>query len=332
MRPRSDVPHYKVVLILYITSLNKLTKSSQLPPASLKPFLQTLLAHLPEDTTPRVISVKPEIPAPTPIRPNGQKVKPRGNSYDPSVVFVLELATHLVVRDEDTMAELGQTLAEALQGLVRDADHAHPITLSRTVYYLLSFLHASNVRLVQPLRSIHHVLIIRPQDHDFVRAPIVLHSISKLDQELIAHSANAIVKGLSLCLGGSQGLRHEIVNSPDFWSVLRALQAVPDVANDVFALVEDVVIGSASAVTTDNYEPIISMLGDYATTGSIGAQDEQRREVALRRGKGAPPKKTPLNPVVARGQRAVQLVYEATARVPHFIQQSHLEAQEGESN
>jgi len=186
--------------------------------------------------------------------------------------------------------------------------------------------------LCNPVILVICVLIISLQDHDFVRAPIVLHSISKLDQELIAHSATAIVKGLSLCLGGSQGLRHEIVNSPDFWSVIRALQAVPDVANAVFALVEDVVIGSASAVTTDNYEPIISMLGDYATTGSIGAQDEQRREVALRRGKGAPPKKTPLNPVVARGQRAVQLVYEATARVPHFIQQSHLEAQEGESN
>jgi len=271
------------------------------------------------------------MPAPTPIRPNGQKVKPRGNAYDPSVVFVLELATHLVVRDEDTMAELGQTLAEALQGLVRDADHAHPITLSRTVYYLLSFLHASNVRIVQFHTSIACVLTLSPQDHDFVRAPIVLHSISKLDQELIARSAIAIVKGLSLCLSGSQGLRHEIVNSPDFWSVLRALQAVPDVANDVFTLVENVVIGSASAVTTDNYEPTISMLGEYATIGSIGAQDEQRREVALRRGKGAPPKKTPLNPVVSRGQRAVQLVYEATARVPHFIQQSHLEAQEGKS-
>lgn len=119
------------------------------------------------------------------------------------------------------------------------------------------------------------------------------------------------------------------MNTPDFWSILRALQAVPEVANDVFALVEDVVVGQTSAVTTDNYEPVIVMLGDYSTAGSIGAQDEQRREMALRRGKGAPPKKAAPNPVVLRGQRAIQLVYEATARVPHFIQQSHLETQEG---
>jgi brefeldin A-resistance guanine nucleotide exchange factor 1 len=122
-----------------------LTSNSQLPSASLKPFLQTLLANLPEESTPRVISVKPEIPAPTPIRPNGQKVKPSGAAYQPSVVFVLELATLLVARDQETMAELGKDLAEALQGMVRDADHAHPVTLSRTVYYLLSFLRASKV-------------------------------------------------------------------------------------------------------------------------------------------------------------------------------------------
>jgi brefeldin A-resistance guanine nucleotide exchange factor 1 len=120
-----------------------------------------------------------------------------------------------------------------------------------------------------------------------------------------------------------------MVNSPDFWSTLRALEAVPEVANDVFTLVEGVITGQTSALTTDNYEPVIVMLSDYATAGSVGAQEEQRREMALRRGKGAALKKAAPNHVVSRGQRAIQLVYEATARVPHFIQQSHLETQEG---
>lgn len=79
------------------------------------------------------------------MRPNGQKSKPNGITYDPSVVFVLELATVLVGRDEDTMNELGQVIADALQGMVRDAEHVHPVTLSRTVYYLLSFLRDSHV-------------------------------------------------------------------------------------------------------------------------------------------------------------------------------------------
>lgn len=122
-----------------------------------------------------------------------------------------------------------------------------------------------------------------------------------------------------------------MVNSPDFWSVLKALQAVPEMSDDVFSLFESVVVGNAAALTTDNYEFVIAMLGEYATAGSIGAQEEQRRDIALRRGKGAPPKKAAPNPVVTRGLRAVQMVGEVTGRVPHFIKQSHLEAQEGMS-
>jgi len=100
-------------------------------------------------------------------------------------------------------------------------------------------------------------------------------------------------------------------------------------SEDVFALFESVAVGDAAALTTDNYEFVIAMLGDYATAGSIGAQEEQRRDIALRRGKGAPPKKGPPNPVVTRGLRAVQMVGEVTSKVPYFIKQSHLEAQEG---
>lgn len=85
------------------------------------------------------------MPAPTPLRPNGQKAKTNGTTYDPSVIFVLELATMLVARDRETLNELGKDIAEALQGLVRDAEHVHPVTLSRTVYYLLSFLRGSHV-------------------------------------------------------------------------------------------------------------------------------------------------------------------------------------------
>lgn len=159
--------------------------------------------------------------------------------------------------------------------------------------------------------------------------PVVLHTISKLSPELITQSATSIVRGLTLCLNGPSSLRCEIVNSPDFWSVLKALQAIPEMSDDVFALFESVAVGESAALTTDNYEFVIGMLGDYATAGSIGAQEEQRRDIALRRGKGAPPKKTAPNPVVTRGLRAVQMVGEVTAKVPHFIKQSHLEAQEG---
>lgn len=118
--------------------------TSQLPLEALTAFVTILLNRLPEDSTPQVIVVKPEMPAPTPIRPNGQRVKPTG-IYDAGVVFILELATILVARDESTIAKLGKEVATALQSVARNAPHAHPITLSRAIYYLLSFLRASHV-------------------------------------------------------------------------------------------------------------------------------------------------------------------------------------------
>lgn len=121
--------------------------ASQLPTQPLKYFVSTLLSRLPEESTPQVIVVKPELPAPTPVRPNGQKARSAAAAYDAGVLFVLELATILAARDEATIAELGKEVADALQSVVRNAAHAHPITFSRAIYYLLSFLRASHVSL-----------------------------------------------------------------------------------------------------------------------------------------------------------------------------------------
>ena len=89
--------------------------------------------------------VKAEMPAPTPIRQNGQKAKILGIAYDPSIVFVLEFATILAARDAETISRLGEEVADALQSVVRDATHMHPLIVSRASFYLLSFLRASHV-------------------------------------------------------------------------------------------------------------------------------------------------------------------------------------------
>lgn len=132
---------------------HQLIDSSALPLDSLKVLVMTLLARLPEDTSPKIMIVKPEIPAPTPIRPNGQKAKQVGLAYDPSLLFILDFATRLSSRDEQTIDALGKDLAMALMGVVRDASGVHPVTLSRAVYYLLSFVRASHVSRSQDQHS-----------------------------------------------------------------------------------------------------------------------------------------------------------------------------------
>lgn len=115
-----------------------------MPIPSLRSFIPVLLQHVPEESSPR-ITVKPDMPAPSPVRPNGHRAKHSGASYNPTVVYVLELATMLVTRDADTVRELGKNVADVLQSMIRQARDVHPAVISRALYYLLKLLGASNV-------------------------------------------------------------------------------------------------------------------------------------------------------------------------------------------
>ncbi|KAF2459147.1 cytohesin-2 [Lineolata rhizophorae] len=309
---------------------------SQLPVDCLRSLVLALLAQVPEDTSPRVIVVKPDLPNPTPVRPNGggagKSRQHSGPVYDPSLPFVLELATLLALRDKETVAALGKDVADALQTVVRDAQGTHPEAIARAVYYLLTLLRASS------------------SDHDFIRAPILLHTFSTFDDDLLRqHAATPLLRGLIKCVKAPcTGLRSELANSPDFWQILHQLHGVPDAAADVFALVEELAAPNGGEVgvgiSADNYEAAIALLNEFATAGSAGAADEQRRDreqhAAGRRGKrdsdrgvagpgaGAKGRKSETSDVVARGVKAVAIIYQLTARIPHFIEQSQLETNE----
>ncbi|THY94491.1 Sec7-domain-containing protein [Aureobasidium pullulans] len=284
-----------------------------MPSDPLRAFTQSLLSYMPPDdveSSPKVIVVKPPVAAPTPIRPNGQKPQPTIPDYDPALVCVLELATVLAMRDQDSASLFGKDVAQCLKSVIHDADGLHPVTLGRASYYLLNLLKAS-------------------EDHDYVRAPVVLHTISSFNQDLLRRCGPTILKGISECIKGPASLRKEMATSPDFWSVLHALQPVSEAAPLAFHITEDIATGSPQAITADNYESAIGLLNTFATAGSAGIVREQRRDPAARRGKPTAPEKRPApNEATLRGVRAMAIVSQMTGRVPAFIEQSHLEPNE----
>ena len=285
---------------------------SELPVESLKSLTLSLLSHLPEHDSPRVIAVKPEMPAPTPVRANGPKAAGVEQPvYDPAVVYVLELATILALRDEETITALGSDVSKALQSVISDADRLHPVAVSRTVFYLLSLLRASN-------------------DHGYIRAPVVLHAISSFRDDLLRQCAHPTLRGIYGCTSGPPELKNEMATSPDFWAVLHTLQPVPEAADLAFRIAEAVTDGSSSAITSDNYEAAVSLLNAFATAGSVGARQEQQRDQAARRGQQQPQqdKKPKKNEAVVRATRAIVIVSQLAARVPALIEQSHLETNE----
>lgn len=113
-----------------------------MPTSSIEGLVTSLLSELPEESSPVVIVVKPE--RPTPVRPNGQKARD-GPVYNPSMVYVLELATRLALKNEATMTAVGENIASTLQNVIRDASNLHPLVVSRVSYYLLNLLRAGFV-------------------------------------------------------------------------------------------------------------------------------------------------------------------------------------------
>ena len=117
--------------------------SSQMPISSMKSLISALLAELPEDTSPAVIVVKPDQQVIGPANEQGSRSK--GPIYDPTIVYVLELATILALRDIETVENFAKEVGEALQTVIRNSSNVHPIVISRAVFYLLSLLRASQV-------------------------------------------------------------------------------------------------------------------------------------------------------------------------------------------
>ncbi|KAI9675163.1 MAG: GDP/GTP exchange factor for ARF [Trizodia sp. TS-e1964] len=279
----------------------------QMPLDSLESLTLALLAQLPEDSSPAVMLVKPELIQPGST--NGNRPILKGPMYDPSIVYVLELATIVSLRDENTIKRLGKRVAEALQRVIRDASNFHPIVVSRTVYYLLSLLKASH-------------------EHSFLRAPIILHTISSLEPSIQENFALPILQGVAICIAEAGPLRSEMANSPDFWSLLKTLRLIQVSAPIVFKILMDIMTGIPPAITANNYESALSLLNDFASSAVSVSRKEQRQDRTLRKGLNGKHSKQRENDTVARGVQAICTIYEFTGRVQALIQQSHLERNE----
>lgn len=298
---------------------------ASLPPAQIKGLVAALLSQVDESSP--VVTVKPERPVPVTARVNGQNRMPKaGPEYDPGSIFLLELATMLTLRDDETIGAAGETLTATLLNAVRDASNLHPLAASRVVHYLLELLRYSYVSL--GLLGVLTATDKEKQNHDFMRAPVVLHAISSFDDTVLDRTASTITQGLASCIATPGPLANEITTSPDFWSILQRLHQHKQEAETVFAILTTLATSSPSTVTADNFESAISLANDFAAAGSIGSIQEKRKDFAAKRGHQAKPAREEDVAVVQRANKAISLIYQLSDRVPGLISQSHLERNE----
>lgn len=292
-------------------------------------FVDTLLEEIPEDNgSGVVITVKAESApsSPQPTTKQAQGIV----EYDPALVYLLEYCTVLALRDEQTVELLGKRVADALQTVLRDVNNYHANVVGRVTFYLFCLLRASYVRCAGPSVDRVHMLT-GLKEHDFVRAPVLLHGISSFSKDNLRKSSRFVLEGILLCIAEPGRLRSETMTSPDFWAILRTLAQHEDSAPTVFAILEKGASGSPPAILADNYEAAIKLMNQFATAASVGAPAEQQRLAKGQRKPARPAKheKPSENVIVQRGLRALQLIDSMTSRIPHLMKQSHLESDQG---
>lgn len=225
-------------------------------------LVHALLEGIPAETTPVVAVVKSDHT----VSNSRTREHSAATMYNPSTIYILELASMIVIKNKDHGGAVSKDVVEVLQDVIRSSNGIHPLIVSRAAFYLLHVLNAN-------------------YDQTFMRAPVILHTISGLDRNIAEKAALPILKGLSLCLQGSRPLRNEMINIPDFWSTVRGLHSIPEAAASVFEVISGILEDTPSSITSDNYEAAIFLLNDFATTGSAGASIEQTRDKNIRRSK-----------------------------------------------
>lgn len=248
---------------------------SNLPDESLEALVDALLAQIPEDAgSEAVITVKADnVPPTSPAL--GQKPA-TAVTYDPGLVYILELSTVQALRDGHTVDLLGKRVVNALQAIVRDISHHHPIVVARTTFYLFKLLQASYVSLSKHARRQEEEAQLNSQEHDFIRVPILLHTVSSFSPEILRKTSKLVLQGLKACVDEPGPLRNEIMTSPDFWAILRNLSTVPQVAPLVFEILETGVNPPSTAIMADNYEAAITLLNEFASAASVTVTKEPK--------------------------------------------------------
>ncbi|KKA28301.1 hypothetical protein TD95_003031 [Thielaviopsis punctulata] len=270
---------------------------------SLSTLIETLLKHLPEDGS-TVIAVKSDQPQGHHV--SGAKIGDSEIKYDPSTIYILELCTVLSLRDEDTIKDVARPVSEALFSVLRDVKRNHHIVVSRCVLYLFRVLRVS-------------------YQHGFINVPVLLHTISNFPKDVMSKCNVLLLQGLKSCIEEPSPLRSEIMTSPDFWAILRCLAGRPESSSTVFEILDAGTTGNAPSIISDNYEASILLLNDFATASRMlvsPRQDPRQRKDRLSK------MPTETNETVARGLRAITLIYNMTSRIPHLMKQSHLESSE----
>ncbi|OLL26225.1 hypothetical protein NEOLI_002582 [Neolecta irregularis DAH-3] len=224
---------------------------------STKHLLNILLPYATTDPTRKFLSQKRtvDVNGPLPVTSSAE------TNYDASLVMIFEFATCLVLRDEQSLEELGNPVVEMLEGVIKNANRAHCVMIERCFRYLMAIFEKAG-------KDLEQVSILDIFDH-----------ISNWEVELQVQLCSTVLPLLQKALT----INPRLAEHPSVFIILRNLLKHQSTVDVVFTLVKDIIANNHVFQTT--YVPLVELLDEITTMGEIGAKREQQLDTSPRRRK-----------------------------------------------
>ena len=212
--------------------------------------------------------------------------------YDPSMLFVLEIATSLAIRDQQTMQDHGSKVAGYCTEILRQRRHLHPILVERSLIHLMAIKKRGDEIVCEPVAKGANFQAVDTGINlgDVIRA---VYSTQSSQPSLFPLLAVPLVRSLLAIAEVNPQL---VLEEPKVvYQILKKAILIPEAQGPEFDLCKLVTEKDGARFVTPRMFPLlINLLTDFATLGSVGAEWEQRNDVLSKRLK--PSTQTPDKP------------------------------------
>ncbi|KAK9453145.1 hypothetical protein V1511DRAFT_513092 [Dipodascopsis uninucleata] len=266
------------------------------------------------DSSPQ--SARPESPAqlqrqqqtsqqsqqPSPAHAMGSERSGGVSPLAPLSIYVLEMATCLVIKDRDCLLELNGLLMNTFKSILENAVNTYPVIIGRVICYMMAVL-----------RKFIDEYTSSPSEESKKAIETIISDtferIISIDGDVLQEASALASRGIVNCFrNSSDEIKLLLIGAPQqsFWKALETFMMNYEAAPLIFEIVRDIAgvcfdgegeVENTKAHrlirTSEDFQATIDLLGAFASAGSIGSEWEQRNEqrssLSRRNGRSATP-------------------------------------------
>ncbi|OZJ02551.1 hypothetical protein BZG36_04503 [Bifiguratus adelaidae] len=247
----------------------------------------------------RVVGVPRKVHHPTPVnfpQPGLQAPSMAANTYDPAIVFFLELMISVTIQNRDRIERLWPYVFDHLRELLNKPEESSDLLVERTVVGLLRLC----IRLIHKREMQQEVFSCLQLLVDF--PPQVTQSV-----------AEQMMAGVSSLIR----MEETDLSDPAKWkaisTLIKATASHPNASKYSFECIE-LTLSPSAAIEPQNFAGILNVLEKFVSIGGNHAETLANSNNYAHEGKR-------LNPYLMRAKKAIELVYGLNSRISELEQQ-----------